>query len=83
MDSESSNPLPRLAVSREDSDQTQALPSKFDVIKDYKPQGELTLHRLSSSTSFTCGHCSKEKKAKLVATYRGRWDDLRYNGCYG
>ena len=65
MDLESSNSLPRLAVSREDSDQTQALPSKFDVIKNYKPQGELKLYRLSSSTSFTCGHCSKEKKAVI------------------
>ncbi len=83
MASESSNRLPELAVSQEDSDQTQAAPSKFDIVKDYETQGEMTLHRLSSATAFTCGRCNKDKKAKLIATYRGRWDDLRCNGCYG
>ena len=52
-------------------------------LKDYKSQGELTLHRLSSPIVFTCGRCNKEKKAKFIATYRGQWDDLRCNGCYG
>jgi hypothetical protein len=66
-----------------DSDQTQAPPSKFAVVKNYQPRGQLTLHRLSFSTTFTCGRCNKEKTAKLVATYRNRWDDLRCNGCYG
>lgn len=33
--------------------------------------------------TFTCGRCNKEKKSKLIATYGGRWDDLRCNGCYG
>ena len=83
MASESSNRLPEPAVSQEDRDQTQAPPSNFDVVKDYEPKGEMTLHRLSSATAFTCGRCNKEKKAKLIATYRDRWDDLRCNGCYG
>ena len=83
MASESSNRLPEAALSPEESGQTQAPPSSFSVVKDYEPKGEMTLHRLSSATSFTCGRCNKEKKAKLIATYRGRWDDLRCNGCYG
>ena len=83
MASESSNPLPELALSQENTDQTQAPPSNFDVVKDYEPKGEMTLHRLSSATAFTCGRCNREKKAKLIATYGGRWDDLRCNGCYG
>ena len=83
MASESSNRLPELALSQENTDQTQAPPSNFDIVKDYKPKGEMTLHRLSSATAFTCGRCNREKKAKLIATYGGRWDDLRCNGCYG
>ena len=83
MASESSNPLPEIAISQKDNDQTQAPPSKFDIVKDYEPQGEMTLHRLSSATTFTCGRCNKEKKSKLIAIYGGRWDDLRCNGCYG
>ncbi|PVH90471.1 hypothetical protein DM02DRAFT_474776, partial [Periconia macrospinosa] len=55
-------------------------PSRFDIVKYYEPHGALTLHRLSSSTTFTCKRCNKEKKAKLVATYHSRWDDLRCNG---
>ena len=83
MASESRKPLPELAISQRDIAQTQASPSNFDVVNDYEPQGEMTLHRLSSATTFTCGHCNEEKKAKLIATYHGRWDDLRCNGCYG
>ncbi|PQE12168.1 hypothetical protein CJF31_00000332 [Rutstroemia sp. NJR-2017a BVV2] len=43
----------------------------------------MKLHRLSSATRFLCGRCNKEKTAKLVATYRNQWNDLRCNGCYG
>ncbi|EPE28694.1 hypothetical protein GLAREA_09815 [Glarea lozoyensis ATCC 20868] len=58
-------------------------PSNFTVVKTYDPKGDLTLHRLSTATAFTCGRCNKEKKAKLVATNWKRWNDLRCNGCYG
>jgi hypothetical protein len=71
------------AVPQKDSDQTQKPPSKFVVVKIYDSKGELTLHRLSSSTPFTCGRCNKEKTAKLVATYHNQWNNLRCNGCYG
>lgn len=83
MASESSNRPSEPALSPEESDQTQAPPSNFNVVKDYEPKADMTLHRLSSATAFTYGRCNKEKKAKLIATYQGRWDDLRCNGCYG
>ncbi|KAF2637443.1 hypothetical protein P280DRAFT_407250 [Massarina eburnea CBS 473.64] len=57
--------------------------SPFKVTMQYDPQGEWTLHRLESATSFGCGQCNKQKKAKLVATRHGQWDDLCCNGCYG
>ncbi|TVY58788.1 hypothetical protein LCER1_G000562 [Lachnellula cervina] len=83
MASESRDSHEDSAVPQNDSEQTQAPPSDFEVIKVYDPKGELTLHRLSSATAFTCGRCNKEKKAKLVATYNNQWNDLRCNGCYG
>ena len=83
MASESRNSHEDSAVPQKDSDQTQEPPSKFVVVKVYDPKRELTLHRLSSSTPFTCGRCNKEKTAKLVATYRNQWNDLRCNACYG
>lgn len=55
----------------------------FKVVKKYSPQGEWTLNRLESATGFTCGQCNKEKKAKLVATRHGNWNDVSCNGCYG
>jgi hypothetical protein len=57
--------------------------SQFEVVKQYNPRGEWTLHRLASSTSFMCGRCNREKKAKLVATRNNRWDDICCNACYG
>ena len=51
------------------SDRTEAL-LHFSVVKHYRPQGKLRLHRLSSPISFTCGRCKRQKTAKLVATYR-------------
>jgi hypothetical protein len=83
MTSESRKSHEDSAVPQEDSIQTQAPPSKFAVVKVFDPKGELTLHRLSSSTLFTCGRCNKEKTAKLVATHRDHWNDLRCNACYG
>ncbi|EHK98543.1 hypothetical protein M7I_5629 [Glarea lozoyensis 74030] len=55
-------------------------PSNFTVVKTYDPKGDLTLHRLSTATAFTCGRCNKEKKAKLVATNWKRWNDLLTTG---
>jgi len=80
---ESRNTLEDYVVPPKDSSQAPAPPFKFTVVKAYDPKGELTLHRLSSSTPFTCGRCNKEKTAKLVATYRNQWNDLRCNACYG
>jgi hypothetical protein len=82
MASESGSSHEKSAIPQKDSAQIQP-PSKFVVVKNFDPKGELTLHRLSSSTPFTCGRCKKEKTAKLVATYQNQWDDLRCNSCYG
>lgn len=78
-----SSGFPELVVSQEDGEQTKTPFSKFKVVKGYPARGELTLYCLSSSTTFLCGRCNKEKKAKLIATYQGQWDDLCCNNCYG
>jgi hypothetical protein len=83
MASDSCNSHESSAVPQKDSDQIQTPPFKFAVAQVFDPKGELTLHRLSSLTPFTCGRCKKEKKAKLVATYHNQWDDPRCNACYG
>ncbi|TVY88912.1 hypothetical protein LAWI1_G007248 [Lachnellula willkommii] len=83
MASESHDSHEDSADPEKDSEQSQAPPPKFEIVKFYDPKGELTLHRLSSATAFTCGRCNKDKKAKLVATYQNQWNDLRCNGCYG
>ena len=60
-----------------------AAPPQFEVMKEYPSRGPWTLHRLASSTSFTCGRCNHIKKAKLVATRDNKWDALYCNACYG
>jgi hypothetical protein len=72
-----------LEIPQNDSDQASAPPANFVVVSVYESKREMTLHRLSSATTFLCGRCNREKKAKLVATYRKKWSDLRCNGCYG
>ena len=83
MASKSCNSHGDSAVPQKDSDQIQTPPPKFVVVKVFDSKRELTLHRLSFSTPFTCGRCNKDKTAKLVATYRNQWNDLRCNACYG
>lgn len=70
-------PLPRNGI------QFTVATHPFEVEKHYEPRGEWTLHRLASATQFVCGQCKKHKKAKLVATRQGSWDDLCCNTCYG
>ncbi|KAH7371720.1 hypothetical protein BKA66DRAFT_182046 [Pyrenochaeta sp. MPI-SDFR-AT-0127] len=55
----------------------------LEVVKQYNTRGGWTLHRLATATGFLCNCCSKEKKAKLVATRDGLWDKLCCNACYG
>ena len=66
-----------------DSSETPAPTTPSTVTKQYKPHGEWTLHRREAATEFFCGKCRKQKKAKLMATRNGNWDDLCCNGCYG
>ena len=83
MASESRNQSDDSAVPPEDRSHIQAPPPKFAVLKVYDSRGELTLHRLSSSSIFICGRYNKEKTAKLVAAHRNQWNDLHCNGRYG
>ncbi|KAF9733744.1 hypothetical protein PMIN01_08087 [Paraphaeosphaeria minitans] len=54
-----------------------------EVVKQYKSQGQWTLHRLASSSDIFCVQCNKRKKSKLVAIRHNQWDDLCCNACYG
>ncbi|KAF8457050.1 hypothetical protein BDZ91DRAFT_701489 [Kalaharituber pfeilii] len=60
-----------------------AAPAPFEVVQVYPSRGPLTQYRLASATPFTCSRCTKQKKAKLIATREGKWDALLCNGCYG
>lgn len=66
-----------------DSSQLRAPLKEFPIAKNYGARGDLHLYRLASSMAFLCGGCHKTKTAKLVATYRNNWEDLRCNACYG
>lgn len=83
MAAQSSSSYEDSTVPQKDIDRIQTPPSQFVAVKVYDHKEQLTLHRLSASTTFTCGHCNTEKKSKLVITYQNRWDDLRCNACYG
>jgi hypothetical protein len=65
--SESCNSHEDSAAPQKDSDQTQAQPSKFVVVKVYEPKGELTLHRLSSSTPYMRSLQQEESKAVTLS----------------
>ena len=53
------------------------------VIKTFLPRGPLQQNRLSRATTFHCFRCGRGKTSKLVSTYRGNWNHLLCNACYG
>jgi len=79
---ESNKDIDTTGITQNSGGQTE-VPPQFKVVKQYKPRGGWTLHRLASATAFTCGRCNKQKTAKLVAVHDNRWDTIRCNGCYG
>ncbi|KAI1322070.1 hypothetical protein F5Y16DRAFT_387668 [Xylariaceae sp. FL0255] len=62
---------------------SENIPSQYQVIKTFPPQGQLQQFRLASITKFTCASCEKEKTSKLIVVESGGWDRLWCNGCYG
>ncbi len=53
------------------------------VIKEYPRRGSIQQFRLESAVSFACFRCQQAKKSKLMTVYRGNWDRVLCNGCYG
>jgi transcription elongation factor Elf1 len=59
------------------------MPPQFKVQKAFPQRGSLRLYRLVEHTAFTCNRCHLEKKSKLVAFEKDKWDAIMCNGCYG
>jgi hypothetical protein len=59
------------------------MPPQFEVQKAFPQRGSLCLYRLVKLTAFTCNRCRFEKKSKLVAFEKDKWDATMCNGCYG
>jgi hypothetical protein len=59
------------------------LPPQFKVEKAFPRRGSLGLYRLLSLTAFACDRCGLEKKSKLIAFTKGKWNEHLCNGCYG
>lgn len=53
------------------------------IIKTYPQRGPMQQFRVNDSLSFNCFRCGRNKKSKLLTIYRGDWDHLLCNGCYG
>lgn len=53
------------------------------VVRTFKPQGDLQLHRFYKRVRFHCVHCQKDKTADLVATMGGDWAQRVCQQCYG
>ena len=57
--------------------------SPRDVARSYPPRGLLRQYRLVTSATFHCFSCGVSKTSRLITTYKGCWDSLLCNGCYG
>lgn len=62
---------------------SQPKPPRYETIKTYSQRGPLQQYRLATSTSFACFRCGGSKTSKLVTVFRGDWNELLCNGCYG
>lgn len=58
-------------------------PGRYEVIKTYPQRGPLQQYRVASATAFGCFRCGRTKTSKLVTVFRGDWERLLCNGCYG
>ncbi len=53
------------------------------MIKTYAEKGDYEQFRNESTVVFNCLRCGREKKSKLVVVYKGNWQKIICNGCYG
>jgi hypothetical protein len=53
------------------------------MVRAFKPQGDLQLHRLGERARFRCARCQKDKATDLVATMGGDWAKKVCQECYG
>jgi hypothetical protein len=53
------------------------------VVRTFKPEGKLQLHRLAERARFYCVTCRQHKTGNLVATTKGNWKQTVCNTCYG
>lgn len=60
-----------------------AVPARYEVTKTYPQRGPLQQYRVASATSFPCFRCGRAKTSKLLTVFRGDWNSLLCNGCYG
>jgi hypothetical protein len=52
------------------------------VVRTFKPEGQLQLHRLGKHARFYCVTCRQHKTTDLVATTSGNWKRPVCNTCY-
>lgn len=53
------------------------------ITKTYPERGPIQQDRFDEVLSINCFRCGQNKKSKLIAIYRGDWDHILCNGCYG
>lgn len=62
---------------------TPSKPTRYEVTKTFPARGPLQQYRVATATSFVCFRCGSAKTSKLVTVFRGDWNRLLCNGCYG
>jgi hypothetical protein len=53
------------------------------MIKTYDERGDYEQFRNENIVTFRCFKCEREKKSKLVVVFKGDWQKIICNGCYG
>ena len=53
------------------------------MIKNYEERGDYEQFRNEKIVNFKCMVCGAEKTSKLVVVYKGDWQKIICNGCYG
>ena len=53
------------------------------MTKRYEEKGDYEQFRNEKTVQFKCLRCGREKTSKLVVVYKGDWQKILCNGCYG
>jgi transcription elongation factor Elf1 len=53
------------------------------MVKRYDERGDYEQFRNEKVVKFKCLLCGNEKTSKLVVIYKGDWQKIICNGCYG